>query len=64
MSGWTWVLKDSSGADIRSSEEFGSQADAEAWMTSSWATLLEEGAETVSLMDGERFVYRMGLREG
>ena len=63
MSGWTWVLHDASGADIRSSEVFGTRDDAEGWMTATWATLLDEGAETVSLMDGDRVVYRMGLRE-
>ncbi|MEA2452089.1 MAG: hypothetical protein QOG04_799 [Actinomycetota bacterium] len=61
---FTWVLHDAAGADLRTSEEFDSKDSAEAWMGSEWAALLDEGAETVSLMsDGER-LYRMGLREG
>lgn len=58
-----WVLHDASGADLRTTGEFESQAEAEAWMGTDWASLLEEGAETVTLMDGDQRVYRMGLRE-
>lgn len=63
MSEWTWVLNDANGNAIRSSEHFSSRDDAEGWMTTNWSALLDEGAETVSLMDGDRFIYRMGLRE-
>lgn len=59
-----WVLHDASGADLRTTEEFETKDAAEAWMGSEWAALLEEGAETVSLMDGDTLSYRMGLREG
>jgi hypothetical protein len=58
-----WVLHDASGSDLRSSEDFDSKDEAEAWMGAEWAALLEEGAETVSLMDGDERLYRMGLRE-
>jgi hypothetical protein len=61
---FTWVLHDASGTDIRTSEAFESKESAEEWMGSEWAALLEEGAETVSLMDGTERLYRMGLREG
>lgn len=60
---FTWTLHDSSGVDLRSTESFGSKEEAEAWMGSEWAVLLEEGAETVSLMDGDERLYKMGLRE-
>ncbi len=58
-----WILHDADGTDLRVSEEFASQADAEAWMGSEWASLLDEGAETVTLMDDDDKLYRMGLRE-
>ncbi|HET7482401.1 MAG TPA: hypothetical protein VFK89_06010 [Actinomycetota bacterium] len=60
---WTWVLHDAAGNDLRTSDEFSSKADAEAWMTATWAELLEEGAENVSLVEDGRSIYRMGLRE-
>ena len=58
-----WILHDESGADLRATEEFESQAEAEGWMGTDWASLLEEGAESVTLMDGDQKVYKMGLRE-
>lgn len=64
MDGFTWVLLDANGSETRTTESFESQADAEAWMTGEWQSLLAEGAEYVSLRhDGEQ-IYRMGLREG
>lgn len=58
-----WVLKDADGAALRSTEAFDSRADAEAWMGSEWAGLLDEGAESVVLMEDDKKVYEMGLRE-
>ena len=58
-----WVLKDPEGNTIRASESFETRDEAEAWMGAEWASLLEEGAETVVLMDGDGVVYEMGLRE-
>ena len=58
-----WVLKDADGAALRSTEPFGSREEAEAWMGSEWAGLLDEGAETVVLMEDDKKVYEMGLRE-
>jgi hypothetical protein len=64
VSSYTWVLLDASGGEMRATDPFASQEEAEAWMGSEWAALLDEGAEHVSLRsDGEQ-VYRMGLREG
>ena len=62
MAGWHWVLHDAEGKDLRATEEFDSKESAEAWMGAEWAALLDEGAETVSLMDGDNAQYRMGLR--
>lgn len=59
-----WVLHDASGTDLRATEDLASKDEAEAWMGAEWAALLEEGAATVSLMDGDVRLYQMGLREG
>ena len=64
MAGYVWKLHGPAGEDLRETETFASREEAEAWMGAEWASLLEEGAETVSLVhDGDR-LYRMGLREG
>jgi len=55
-------LHDEKGKDLRSSEEFESKEAAEAWMGEVWSKLLDEGAETVSLIHEGRHRYRMGLR--
>lgn len=62
MPTWTWVLHDAQGTDLRSTEGFESKETAEAWMGDHWSELLDEGAETVSLMQGDDREYRMGLR--
>lgn len=61
--GFRWVLHDLEGVDLRTTELFDSQADAEAWMGTNWARLLDEGAESVSLMESDEHIYKMGLRE-
>ena len=61
--GFRWVLHDLEGLDLRTTELFDSQADAEAWMGTNWARLLDEGAESVSLMESAEHIYKMGLRE-
>lgn len=63
MSTFLWTLLDADGNALRSSEEFVSKEEAEAWMGSEWAALLEEGAESVALMENGSRVYEMGLRE-
>lgn len=63
MSDVRWVLKDAQGEATRSTEAFSSREEAEAWMGTEWASLLEEGAESVVLMDDDAIVYEMGLRE-
>lgn len=60
---FTWILHDAAGQDLRTTEPFETKDAAEAWMGSEWSALLDEGAETVSLMDDETRLYRMGLRE-
>jgi hypothetical protein len=62
MTKYRWVLHDASGKDLRSTEPFESKDAAEAWMGEQWRSLLEEGAEEVSLRRDEAVEYRMGLR--
>jgi hypothetical protein len=57
------MLHDAAGGDMRATESFESKEEAEAWMGAEWASLLQEGAEEVSLVAGGDVVYRMGLRE-
>jgi hypothetical protein len=64
MSSYTWTLLDASGGELRTTDGFASQEDAEAWMGTEWASLLDEGAEYVSLRSEGRQIYKMGLREG
>ena len=58
-----WTLVGDDGDDLRSSEEFASKEEAEAWMSAHWAELLEEGAGSVRLTEGDAVLYEMGLRE-
>lgn len=64
MPDYVWKLHAADGADLRQTDPFASKEEAEAWMGAEWAALLEEGAETVSLVHGDETLYRMGLREG
>jgi len=63
MSACSWILLDSAGNELRRTEEFASKEVAEAWMGTEWASLLEEGGESVVLLQGDRRLYEMGLRE-
>ena len=63
MSSVRWILKDAQGTELRTSETFGSRADAEAWMGAEWSGLLDVGAESVVLVEDDRTLYEMGLRE-
>ena len=61
---FTWTLLDPLGADMRTTDEFASKEEAEAWMGTEWSALLDEGAEYVSLRENGKQIYRMGLKEG
>jgi len=60
-----WICHALDGTDVNiagARTEFPTQADAEAWMGESWSTLLASGADSVSLLEGDRLVYGpMGL---
>jgi hypothetical protein len=63
MSSYFWVLEDSAGKELRWTERFDSQDDAETWMGREWASLRDEGASLVVLMRDDQVLYRMGLNE-
>lgn len=60
---FTWRYLDRDGTETGASEPFGDRAAAESWLGETWSQLLEQGVEEVALTDGERTLYRMGLRE-
>lgn len=62
MSDFTWTLHDDAGTTMRSTQTFSSQEEAEEWMGSAWSELLDEGAGSVSLVQGDETLYEMGLR--
>lgn len=63
MATFIWVLLDADENELRASDEFDTKEEAEAFMGSEWESLLEEGAEYVSLRKDSVQLYRMGLRE-
>ncbi len=63
MADVTWKLLGPAGEELRETERFESQEDAEAWMGAHWSGLLDEGAESVSLIRDGEVLYDMGLRE-
>ncbi len=63
MAEYTWKLRGPAGEELRETEPFPSQGEAEAWMGAHWSDLLDEGGESVSLMSDGKVLYEMGLRE-
>lgn len=63
MADWRWTLHDADGRELRTSEAFSSKEEAEAWMGREWAALRDEGADSVSLMEGDTVSYKMSLQE-
>ena len=60
---YAWVVQDGTGADIRTSESFATQADAEAWMGGAWEDLAAGGGAFVVLTSDDETIYRMSLAE-
>ncbi|MEA2497933.1 MAG: competence protein ComEC [Actinomycetota bacterium] len=58
-----WVLQDADGKELRATETWPTQAEAEAWMGTAWQELADEGAAFVVLRAGSETVYRMSLAE-
>jgi hypothetical protein len=61
MTDFTWRLHDDAGTRMRETQSFSSQHEAETWMGTAWSELLDEGALSVSLLEGEETLYEMGL---
>ena len=57
------MLLDPTGSEMRSTQAFTSQAEAEGWLASEWQRLAEEGAASVSLRADSGEVYEMSLAE-
>jgi hypothetical protein len=61
MSAHRWLAHDGRGREIRSTEGFDSRAAAEEWLGREWTSLVDEGAESVILLDDGDVVYEMSL---
>jgi hypothetical protein len=64
---WRWRLDDAAGSPVALAEGeptvFPSQSDAESWVGEVWRDLVDAGAESVTLFEGDREVYGpMSLR--
>ena len=67
---WRWRLLDAAGAEVEvtgvgggSGPTFPAQGEAETWLGEVWRELLDGGAESVVLLEGDREVYGpMSLR--
>jgi competence protein ComEC len=64
MDAWRWKLLDADGRDLRTTEPFGSKEEAESWLGAEWQALAAEGAESVTLLEGDEVSYNMSLQEG
>jgi hypothetical protein len=62
MPAYSWVVHDEDGRDLKTTETFASQADAEAWLGSEWSALAAAGGDSVSLMSDDELVYDMSLQ--
>ncbi len=58
-----WRYLADGGASCGSSRAFDDRQGAEAWLAESWAKLLESGIAAVELVEDERILFRMSLRE-
>ena len=59
---WAWLYELGDGPARTGG--FPTQAEAEAWVADSWQQLYEGGARAVTLLEGDREVYRMSLEAG
>ncbi len=57
---WTWSYQNTAGDTVESSvtsPSFPNQSDAESWIGETWAELLADGVDAVSLLEDARIVY-------
>lgn len=63
--GWIWRYETADGKFVEptagTTETFPSQADAESWLGETFRTLLEQGADQVSLLHDGEVRYTMSL---
>ena len=66
---WRWQLLDAEGSEVAAEQtspgvvRFSSQGDAETWLGEVWQQLLDDGVESVTLLEADREVYGpMSLR--
>jgi hypothetical protein len=65
---WSWRLEAADTADGAATPAepvptHANQADAETWLGEHWRELAEQGVTHVTLLDGDRVLYRMPLSE-
>ena len=58
-----WRYLDAAGGKMGTSATFDHRDAAEEWLGGAWRQLLQRGIEEVELVEGDRILYRMGLRE-
>ena len=62
MPAYSWIVHHEDGRDLRTTQDFDSQEDAEAWLGREWSALAAAGGDSVSLTAGDELVYRMSLQ--
>jgi hypothetical protein len=58
-----WRYLDAAGGEVGTSAAFDHRDAAEEWLGGAWRELLGRGIEEVELVEDDRVLYRMGLRE-
>ncbi|MGH2819215.1 MAG: hypothetical protein ACRDJ5_01035 [Actinomycetota bacterium] len=61
MTAYRWTLHDAGGNELRATDDFASREAAEEWLGREWGSLVDEGAEAVSLRSNGEELYRMSL---
>lgn len=56
---WTWTLQSNDGKDLSAVDvpEFEDQGDAETWVGDVWQDLLEQGVDSVTLVEDGEVIY-------
>jgi hypothetical protein len=62
VTAYSWIVHDEAERDLKTTETFSSQAEAEEWLGREWGALAATGGDSVSLMEGDDLVYRMSLQ--
>lgn len=56
---WTWTLQSNDGKDLSAVDvpDFEDQGDAETWVGDVWQDLLEQGVDSVTLVEDGEVIY-------